>query len=338
MNKDSRIYVAGHTGLVGSTIVDSLLEQGYNNLILRTHKELDLLNQQDVENFFKENNIEYVFDAAAIVGGIYANNTYRAKFIYDNLTIQNNIIHFSYKYRVLKMCMLGSSCIFPRNCPQPIKEEYLLTGELEKTNEPYAIAKIAGIKMCEAYYSQYGCNFISVMPTNLYGSGLKDNYNLDTSHVLPAMIRKIHLAKCLNENNIESIEKDLNKRPLSKKLSDYGIYDDKLILWGTGNVYREFLHVKDAAEAIIFIMNNYNASSELTNHINIGCGEDITIKQLAYLIKDIIEYKGEILFDGINPDGTPKKLLDVNRIKSMGWSPKIKLIEGIEDTYRSYTT
>jgi GDP-L-fucose synthase len=297
-SKNSKIYIAGHRGMVGSSILRILIKEGYNNIIVKTSSELDLRNQQKVADFFELEKPEYVFLAAAKVGGIVANNTYRAEFIYDNLTIQNNIIHQSYLNGVKKLLFLGSSCIYPKLAPQPLIEEYLLTGELEYTNEPYAIAKIAGIKMCDAYRSQYGCNFISIMPTNLYGPN--DNYDLNTSHVLPALIRKIITAK---ENKCDSVT-----------------------IWGTGNPRREFLHTDDLAEACFFLMKNYNEPGL----INIGTGEDISILELAYLIKKILNYKGKIVTDTSMPDGTPRKLMDVSKINSIGWKAKITLEEGIK--------
>lgn len=303
MNKDSKIYVAG-TGLVGSAIIRNLKGNGYKNIITRTHKELDLTNQFEVDLFFKIEQPEYVFLAAAKVGGIGANSNFPVEFIMENIQIETNVIKYSYENNVKKLLMLGSSCIFPRNCPQPIKEEYLLTGELELTNEPYAIAKIAGIKMCQAYSKQYGCNFISVMPTNLYGQN--DNFDLQNSHVLPALIRKIHEAKYNNKEYVE--------------------------IWGTGTPLREFLHVDDLADACIFLMNNYN-NSEI---VNIGTGKEISIKDLAELIKQIVGYQGEIHFDSTKPDGTPRKLLDVSRLSSLGWKYKFELEDGIRQTYDWY--
>jgi GDP-L-fucose synthase len=297
INKFSKIYIAGHRGMVGSSILRILKKEGYNNIILKTSSELDLRNQQKVADFFEFEKPEYVFLAAAKVGGIIANNTLRAEFIHDNLVIQNNIIHQSYLNGVKKLLFLGSSCIYPKLAPQPLKEDYLLSGELEYTNEPYAIAKIAGIKMCDAYRDQYGCNFISVMPTNLYGPN--DNYDLNSSHVLPALIRKIITAK---KNNSETIT-----------------------IWGTGNPKREFLHADDLAEACYFLMKNYDEPGL----INIGTGEDISILDLAKLIKKILEFKGEIITDISKPDGTPRKLMDVSKIKSLGWKAKIGLEEGI---------
>ena len=302
MEKDSKIYVAGHRGMVGSAIVRRLTKDGYTNLILRTRQELDLLDQQAVQQFFEQERPEYVFLAAAKVGGILANNTYRAQFIYENLQIQNNIIHSAYRYGVKKLLFLGSSCIYPKMAPQPIKEEYLLTGPLEPTNEPYAIAKIAGIKMCEAYNAQYGTNFISTMPTNLYGP--HDNFDLQTSHVLPALIRKFHEAK-------------VNHRPYVE-------------IWGTGTPRREFLHVDDLADACVFLMQHYNDSQ----FVNVGVGEDISIKELALLIQDIVGYQGELRFDTSKPDGTPRKLLDVSRLHALGWKARIPLRDGIRQTYQ----
>ncbi|MGE5329742.1 MAG: GDP-L-fucose synthase [Deltaproteobacteria bacterium] len=307
MNKNSKIYIAGHRGLVGSAIKRNLEERGYSNLIYRTSTELDLRNQSAVEKFFADERPEYVFLAAAKVGGINANNTYSAEFIYDNITIQTNIIHASYLNGVKKLLFLGSSCIYPKFAPQPIKEEYLLTGELEPTNEPYAIAKIAGIKMCDAYNKQYGTNFISVMPTNLYGPN--DNFDLESSHVLPALIRKFYEAKNENKPEVE--------------------------IWGTGQPRREFLYVDDLADACIFLMGNFNFS-DIGSHINIGTGKDITIQELAELIKDTAGYKGIIRFNHNMPDGTPRKLLDVSRLKALGWQAKIQLEQGIRMTFDYY--
>ena len=304
MEKESKIYVAGHRGMVGSAIVRKLTSLGYTNLLTRTSTELDLRNQQQVADFFDVEKPEFVFLAAAKVGGIVANNTYRADFLYENLAIQNNIIHGSYLNKVKKLMFLGSSCIYPKLAPQPLKESYLLSGYLEQTNEPYAIAKIAGIKMCEAYRAQYGCNFISVMPTNLYGTN--DNYDLVNSHVLPAMIRKFHEAK----------EKGASE----------------MTLWGTGSPMREFLHADDLAEACLFLMENYN-ESEL---VNIGTGEDVTIKNLAALVKQIIGFQGEIVWDNSKPDGTPRKLMDVSKLHGLGWHHKIALEDGIKLAYQNF--
>lgn len=306
MERASKIYIAGHRGLVGSAIVRKLQESEYRNLIHRTHKELELTRQEKVEEFFDQERPDYVFLAAAKVGGIWANNTYPAEFIYSNIAVQANVIHSAYLYGVKKLLFLGSSCIYPKHCPQPMKEEYLLTGPLEPTNEPYAVAKIAGIKMCQSYNRQYGTNFISVMPTNLYGPN--DNFDLETSHVLPALIRKFHEAKLQKEQSV--------------------------VIWGTGTPRREFLHVDDLADACVFLMNHYN-DSEI---INIGCGQDISIRELAKLIKEVVGFEGELVFDKTKPDGTPRKLLDVSKLKQLGWQPKISLKEGIKQTYEWYKT
>jgi len=302
MEKESRIYVAGHTGLVGSAIIRKLKNDGYKNLIIKTIDELDLMDSVKIKDFFEKEKPEYVFNAAAKVGGINANNTRKAEFIYENLTIQNNIIHNSYLNKVKKLLFLGSSCIYPKLCKQPIKEEYFLSGYLEETNNAYAIAKIAGIIMCQSYNQQYGTNYISVMPTNLYGQN--DNFNLENSHVLPALIRKFHEAKI---NNLSEV-----------------------VVWGTGKVKREFLLVDDLADGVVYLMNNYNES----DIINIGVGEDITIKDLALLIKNIVGYEGEIIFDSSKPDGTPQKLLDVSRLNNIGWKAKTGLEDGLKQTYR----
>lgn len=306
MEKEAKIYVAGHRGMVGSAIVRKLHSLGYNNLITKTSAELDLKNQSAVQAFFEKEQPEYVFLAAAKVGGIVANNTYRADFLYENLEIQNNVIHQAYLNGVKKLMFLGSSCIYPKLAPQPLKESYLLSGFLEPTNEPYAIAKIAGIKMCEAYRAQYNCNFISVMPTNLYGPN--DNYSLENSHVLPAMIRKFHEAKVQNKPYME--------------------------LWGTGSPMREFLHADDLAEACLYLMENYN-DSEL---VNIGTGEDVTIKSLAEKVKKIVGFEGEIRWDSSKPDGTPRKLMDVSKLHGLGWKHKIALDTGIEMAYQDFLT
>ncbi|HLK27784.1 MAG TPA: GDP-L-fucose synthase [Puia sp.] len=304
MNNKDKVYVAGHRGMVGSAIVRKLQSQNFNNLLLKSSAELDLRNQQKVNDFFESEKPDYVFLAAAKVGGILANDTYRGEFLYDNLMIQNNVINASYKNDVRKLLFLGSSCIYPRLAPQPLKEEYFLTGELEKTNEPYAIAKITGIKMCDAYRAQYGCNYISVMPTNLYGPN--DNYDLHNSHVLPALIRKFHEAKMNNEPSVT--------------------------IWGTGLPRREFLHADDLADACFFLMQNYNEPG----FINIGTGEDIEIKNLANLVQKIVGYSGELKHDLTKPDGTPRKLLDVTRLHGMGWKAKIGLEEGIAKAYSDF--
>ena len=304
MEKNSKIFVAGHRGMVGSAIYRKLQKEGYQNIITRTSKELDLRNQQAVADFFAQEKPDYVFLAAAKVGGIVANNTYRADFLYENLAIQNNVIHQSYLNGVTKLMFLGSSCIYPKMAPQPLKEDYLLTGTLEPTNEPYAIAKIAGIKMCDAYRDQYGCNFISVMPTNLYG--LNDNYHPENSHVLPALIRKFDEAK--NNGNKE------------------------VVIWGTGSPMREFLFADDLADACYYLMENY---SEPTL-INIGTGEDLTIKDLALAVKETIGFEGELVFDTTKPDGTPRKLMDVSKLHNLGWEHQIELKEGLKLAYQDY--
>ncbi len=304
MNKDSKIYVAGHSGLVGSALVRALNAKAYTNLIVKTRAELDLRNQSAVEDFFSKEQPEYVFIAAAKVGGILANNDYPADFIYENLIIEANLIHAAYKNKVKKLLFLGSTCVYPKLAPQPIKEESLLTGSLEETNQWYAIAKISGIKLCEAYSRQYGCDFISAMPTNLYGPG--DNFDLETSHVLPALIRKFHEAKLNDDSSVE--------------------------IWGSGKPRREFLHVYDCADACLHIMR-CDTVNDLTN---IGAGHDLTISELAYLIKNVVGYEGTIHYNANKPDGTPQKLTDVNKIKSTGWQPKITLEEGIKSTYQWY--
>lgn len=307
LERSSKIYVAGHRGLVGSAIVRKLKEKGYSNLLLMTHGELDLEVQKDVQEFFDRERPDYVFLAAAKVGGILANNTYPADFIYSNLVMETNIIHASYRAGVKKLLFLGSSCIYPKYAPQPMKEEYLLTGVLEPTNEPYAIAKIAGIKMCQAYNRQYGTNFMSVMPTNLYGPN--DNFDLETSHVLPALIRKFHEAKKTGQQAVT--------------------------LWGTGEPLREFLYVDDLADASLFIMEKYNFK-EVGEFVNVGTGEDIKIKDLAGLIKSVVGFDGEVRYDLSKPDGTPRKLLDISMIKKLGWEPKTSLETGVKNTYAWY--
>jgi GDP-L-fucose synthase len=327
MKRDSRIYVAGHKGLVGSAIVRRIQSEGFSNLTVRSHKEVDLMRQSEVEAFFKAEKPEYVFIAAAKVGGILANSIYPAEFIYENLLIESNIIHSAYEAGVKKLLFLGSSCIYPRDCPQPMKEEYLLSGKLEPTNEPYAIAKIAGIKMCQAYNRQYGTQFVSVMPTNLYGPG--DNFDLETSHALPALIRRFHEAKISDQRSEVRYERSEVGGSESSERSSTGSF---VTLWGTGTPKREFLHVDDLADACLFLMDRYN-DSEM---INIGVGRDINIRELADLIKDIVGFKGTIRYDRTKPDGTPRKLLDVSKLKELGWQPKISLREGIERTYRWY--
>ncbi len=404
MHTSSKIYIAGHLGMVGSAIHRNLLSKGFKNFVFRSIDELDLTRQEEVEQFFRDEKPDYVFDAAAKVGGIVANNTFRAQFIYENLMIQNNIIHSAYKYGVKKLLFLGSSCIYPKNAPQPMKENALLTGVLEQTNEPYAIAKIAGIKMCENYYRQYGCNFISVMPTNLYGPN--DNYDLEKSHVLPALIRKMHLGKCLINHDWDAIRKDFIKRPagivektssegaierLSESeivniLNKFGIHYQSpsptpsaishikpvlsadrslhhsitpsphhsnapsplshlpspasITLWGTGNVYREFLHVEDMADACVYIMEKVDAAtlySDLNEtHINIGTGIDLTIRELAGVVQEVTGFEGNIIWDSTKPDGTYKKQLDVSLLSNLHWKATIDLKDGIESVYKNY--
>ncbi len=315
MNKDSKLYIAGHTGLVGSALMRKFTTEGFNNILTRTFEQLDLRNQHAVTRFFQTEKPEFVIIAAAKVGGILANNKYRAEFLYDNLMIQSNIIHAAFQNGVKKLIFLGSSCIYPRDCPQPIKEEYLLTGPLEQTNEPYAIAKIAGIKLCENYYKQYDSNFYSVMPTNLYGPN--DNFDLETSHVLPALLTKFHDAKL----------RATNKEP------------GTVILWGSGTPRREFLYVDDLADAVYFMLNSIEASDIYNlgiTHLNIGTGEDLTIKELAEMISSITDFKGIIKYNNSKPDGTPRKLLDVSRLHDLNWKYKTDLKSGIEKTYKWY--
>lgn len=367
MNLDAKIYVAGHRGLVGSAILNNLKAKGYTNIVGKTHDELDLLDQQAVAAFFKEERPEYVFLAAAKVGGIIANNTYRADFIYENLQIQNNIIHQSYLHGVKKLMFLGSTCIYPKNAPQPMPEECLLTDTLEYTNEPYAIAKIAGIKMCESYNLQYGTNYISVMPTNLYGP--HDNFDLEKSHVLPALIRKIHLGKALQEKKWDVLREDFNKQPIEGVdgssteeeiiaiLQKYGVKREASIsieIWGSGKPRREFLWSEDMADACVFLMENRDfkdvvnnsksniehskLSNEIRNaHINIGTGIDVSIKELAYMIKDLVGFNGELYFNSDKPDGTMKKLTDPSKLHALGWHHKVALEEGIKRMYAWYS-
>jgi GDP-L-fucose synthase len=350
MEKDSKIFIAGHNGMVGSAIKRNLENKGFKNIVTRSKEQLNLLSEDSVAKFFSEEKPEYVVLAAAKVGGIIANNTYRAQFIYENLMIQNHVIHQSYLNGVKKLLFLGSSCIYPRMAEQPMREDELLTGVLEVTNEPYAIAKIAGIKMCEAYHAQYGCNFISIMPTNLYGQN--DNYDLEKSHVLPALIRKMYLGKCLIENNWTSLRDDLNKRPIEgvngsfsddvvmKVLNKYGISIENnevsITLWGTGSPMREFLHVDDMADSSVFLLLNYDAPDTTPSHVNAGCGEDITIKDLSELVRKTVEYEGKVIWDSTKPDGTPRKLMDVSKLKGLGWKPTISLEEGIRRVVSVY--
>jgi len=373
MRKESKIFVAGGAGMVGSALIRKLIEKGYINIISTYHTrqprtrysapitffKLDLTDQSDTLNFFETHKPEYVFLAAAKVGGILANNTYKAEFIYNNMAIALNVIHSAYKYGVKKLLNLGSSCIYPKLAPQPLKEEYLLTGPLEPTNEPYAIAKIAAIKLCRYYNEQYGTNFISVMPTNLYGP--QDNYNLETAHALPALLRKFHIAKLLEQGDFEGLARDLRTYPIGfglslpasatrqdmlsilhkigishisqhTELNTQNLIPVTVHLWGTGSPYREFMHVDDLASACIFLMENYDFA-EIGEFVNIGTGVDMPIKELATLIKDIVGFKGNIVWDTTKPDGTPRKLLDVSRIKALGWKPEIGLEEGIRMVY-----
>lgn len=372
MQTSAKIYVAGHRGLVGSALLRCLQSQGFSNLITRSRQELDLTRQAEVEAFFQSEKPDYVFLAAAKVGGIWANNAYPAEFSYSNVCIQTNVIHSAWQYGVKRLLFLGSSCIYPRECPQPMKEEHLLTGTLEPTNEPYALAKIVGISQCESYNRQYGTRFLAVMPTNLYGAN--DNYDLETSHVLPALIRKFHLAKLAAAGNWQAIQADeaqhgaipadlkqslaaltaasgrnpLNSstprlcNPQPASLASRPSPLASICLWGTGSPYREFLHVDDLASACVFLMNLADgAYTKLLDHarrplINIGCGKDLTIKELAELIARIVGYEGDIVWDSTKPDGTPRKLLDVSKLTAMGWQPRISLQEGIERTYQEY--
>ncbi|MDH6533569.1 GDP-L-fucose synthase [Parabacteroides sp. 52] len=353
MNKDSKIYVAGHRGLVGSAILHNLQQKGYTSIVLRTHAELDLVDQQAVDHFFATEKPDYVFLAAAHVGGIWANAHYRADFIYQNLMIQNNVIHAAYTHGVKKLLFLGSTCIYPGEAPQPMPEDCLLTSALEYTNEPYAIAKIAGIKMCESYNLQYGTNFVSIMPTNLYG--LNDNFDLERSHVLPAMLRKIHLAHCLERGDWQAIRSDLNKRPIEgvtgespkeeqmQVLTKYGISASAVVLWGTGKPLREFLWSEDMADASVFIMEKVDFSAlkplgaEVRNtHINVGTGVEHRIQDLAALIKEVIGFGGELRFDATKPDGTLRKLTDVTKLHRLGWRHTVEIEKGVERLYQWY--
>jgi len=345
MHKASKIFVAGHKGLTGSAIVKNLKSKGYENLVFKSHAQLDLTHQKSVREFFEQEKPEYVFLAAAKVGGIVSNNRDRADFIYQNLMIQNNVIHQSYLSGVEKLLFLGTTCIYPKNSPQPIKEEYLLTSELEYTNEPYAIAKIAGLKMCEAYNIQYGTNFISVMPTGIYGEN--DSFNFENAHVLPTLVRKFHLAKLLEESKESEICKDLGVKSFDEAkvfLDKIGVSKDGVEIWGSGKSRREFMHSSDMADACVFVMENIDfkdlykkEDKEIKNtHINIGIGEDIAISDLALLIKDIVGFKGELKFNLSRPDGTFRKLPDTHKLKSFGWQPKIEFKKGIEMMYAWY--
>lgn len=366
MEINSRIYVAGHTGLVGSAIMRALREKGYRNFVLRTIEELDLTDQSAVDSFFSAERPEYVFIAAAKVGGIVANNTLRADFIYINLMIQNNIIYSSWKYGVKKLLFLGSTCIYPKNAPQPLKEDYLLTSRLEYTNEPYAIAKIAGLKMCESFNIQYNTDFIAVMPTNLYGFG--DNYDLEKSHVLPALLRKFHLGKCLENNDWEGIRRDLDRYPVEKVsgndgqnrileiLGKYGVRKNEktgvvsVSIWGSGTPLREFMNSQDMAEACVFVMENIDVKDIIEIHsanntepdyhpphfINIGTGDEISIRDLAYKVKNLTGFKGEIVFDPSKPDGTMRKVTDISALRGLGYQHKLDLDAGLRQTYEQY--
>lgn len=345
MEKDAKIYVAGHLGLVGSALERCLVHNGYTNLVTRTHSELELTDKQAVAAFFQREKPEYVFLAAAKVGGIVANNTCRAEFIYENLVLQNNIIHQSYLNGVKKLLFLGSTCIYPRECPQPMKEGFLLTGPLEYTNEPYAIAKIAGMKLCESYNIQYGTNFISVMPTNLYGPG--DNFDLEKSHVLPALVRKMYLGHLLEVGDMSSVLEDLqatNESEALALLEKFGISAEKVCIWGTGKPRREFLWSEDMAEACVFLMENCNFSdtyipgaNEIRNtHINIGIGEDISIAELAEMIRQTVGYGGKLDFDPSKPDGTYRKLTDVSKIHALGWHHQVSLEDGVKRIFGWY--
>jgi GDP-L-fucose synthase len=345
MQKDSKIFVAGHRGLVGSALLLELTKAGYTNLVTRTHAELELTDPAAVAAFFEREKPDYVFLAAAKVGGIVANNTYRAEFIYQNLTIQNNLIHQSYLHGVKKLLFLGSTCIYPRACPQPMKEEYLLTSELEYTNEPYAIAKIAGIKMCESYNLQYGTNFISVMPTNLYGPG--DNFDLEKSHVLPAMVRKMHLAKLLEAGDLQGVLADLRVSSADEAraiLDKFGVSAESVQIWGTGKPRREFLWSEDMAAACIYLMENRDfkdtytpGTTEIRNsHINIGTGEDLSIAQLAELVRTTVGFGGKLVFDYQKPDGTLQKLTDVSKLHALGWKHQVTLEDGVKRLYDWY--
>ncbi len=354
MEKNAKIYVAGHRGLVGSAIWNNLKSRGYENLVGRTHKELDLMDPVAVKKFFDDEQPDAVVLAAAHVGGIMANLRYRADFIYQNLQIQQNVIGESFRHGVKKLLFLGSTCIYPRMAPQPMAEEALLTSELEYTNEPYAIAKIAGLKMCESFSLQYGCNYIAVMPTNLYGPN--DNFHLENSHVLPAMIRKIHLAKCLNENLWDEVRKDLNLRPVEgisganssdeilAVLAKYGIEPERVTLWGTGSPMREFLWSEEMADASVHVLLNVDfkdtydpSDKEVRNcHINVGTGKEVTIREAAEKIIREIDFKGELCWDATKPDGTPRKLTDVTKLHRLGWHHKVEIDEGIHRLYKWY--
>ncbi len=346
MEKNAKIYIAGHTGLVGSAIMRRLKREGFTNLITRHPHELDLTNQAQTMRFFEEERPDYVFLAAAKVGGILANSRYPADFIYINLMIATNVIHTAYKTKVKKLINLGSSCIYPRLAPQPITEDCLLTGELEKTNEAYALAKISAIKLCQYYNQQYNTNFISVMPTNQYGIG--DNFNMETAHLLPMILRRFHLAKLLASGKLKEIETDLERYPLGwdlddnnlsieEKLARVGAYKDKVVLWGDGSVYRELMSSDDLADACLYLMENKNWQ-DIGEFVNITKGDDILLKDLFEMVKEIVGFEGRLEYDTSKPNGTPRKMMDATKIKSLGWQPKISLREGIEEFYRWYTT
>lgn len=350
MNKQDKIYLAGHTGLVGSAILRKLQSEGFENIITRDFTQLDLCNQSEVNKFFEQEKPDYVVLAAAKVGGILANSTYPANFIYDNLMIATNVIHASYKNGVKKLLNLGSSCIYPKLAPQPMREECLLTSELEGTNEAYAIAKIAAIKMCRYYNEQYGTNFISVMPTNQYGVG--DNFNMETAHLLPMLLRRFHLAKLLRNSDFEGIKADLkryklgwdldeqidfnDKASIVKALENIGASSEKVVVWGDGSVYRELMHSDDLANACFYLMQNKDYN-EIGEFVNITDGTDILLRDLFEIVKEVVGFEGEIVYDKTKPNGTPRKLMDATRIKSLGWSPKISLQEGIKKIYSYYT-
>ena len=348
MDKKSTIYIAGHRGLVGSAIYSQLQRSGYENLVTRTSGELDLRHQQATDAFFEQERPEYVFLCAAKVGGIVANSTYRADFIYDNIMIASNVIHTAWKYGVKKLLNLGSSCIYPKFAPQPLREEYLLTGELEPTNEPYAIAKIAAIKLCSNYYQQYGADFMSLMPSNLYGHN--DNFNLETSHVVPAIIRKVILAKYLQKNDMETLRRDiaiyslgfgirtdiLSEQGIRHALAEVGIQENEVTLWGSGTPRRELLHADDMAGAAVYFMEKYSAA-ETGEFINCGSGIDYTIRELAEMIREAVDWQGKFTFDTSKPDGTPRKLLDISHALHLGWQPSISLQKGIADIVQQYT-
>ena len=346
LKKDSKIYIAGHRGMVGSAILRKFLNEGYNNIVCRTSKELDLTRQAETEKFFEQERPEYVVNAAAKVGGILANSRYPAEFIYKNLMISTNLIHSSYLFGVKKLINLGSSCIYPKNAPNPIKEEYLLTSEFEKTNEAYALAKVAALKTCGFYNQEYGTNFISLMPPNLYGEN--DNFNMETAHLLPMVVRRFHLAKLFDNNDFEGIKKDFSKNPLGwgldekidqvsieEILKEIGVEKGKVTVWGDGSVYREMMSSDDVADACLFFLENVNAS-DVNDFANISSGKEIQLKELFELVKTVVGYEGEIVYDKSKPNGVFKKLTDGTRLFSLGWKPKIEFRQGVEDFYKMY--